>query len=81
MRGVGLGSRWHADVFVPELGMLGDKASHEQEAALIIDDAGWYAFSGEPIFAAYKRTVFADNHARNAMKDRGSGAHRARRKG
>src|SRR5919197_1147973 len=67
-----------ADVFVPEVGMLSNEASHQFDAVRVVEHAHAHAIAGEQVLRALKVAVLPDHHTRDAEQQARSRAHDAR---
>src|SRR5262245_55408959 len=69
----------HADVFVPQRRVVADERSHQFDAPRVLQHLDDHAAAFEQRFLAQECLVFADDDARDLVKQNGSAAHRARR--
>src|SRR5512138_218836 len=74
------GSR-DADVLVPQRRMTGDEAAHQLDAACVLQHLDLDPARAQQGFFAGEAPVLADDHARDAVQQDRSAAHRARRQG
>src|SRR5919201_1419892 len=67
-----------ADVFIPEVGMLSNEASHQFDAVRVVEHAHAHAIAGEQVLGALKVAVLSDHYTRDAEQQARSRAHDAR---
>ena len=68
-----------ADVFIPEVGMVGDEVGHEFNAGGVVEVGEGYVVLFEEIFSTEEVLVFADDDAWDFVEECGACAHDAGR--
>ena len=68
-----------SDILVPEPGMRCDEFAHQLNARRVVQHFHFYTLRTQVFLRAFERDIFADDNARDFVKQRGAAAHRTGR--